>query len=703
MNNENNIEIIEKKIIFETLTANDLAKYTLVLFVLCFASYFIILSNDFTYDDHFFIQNNPYIKSVEGVYHSAFAPIKDNQAQPAPMEGNRGFNYRPVSMLLLYTIGKIFSIKPLYYHLFNILFHALNCLLIFLLALQLKLSRIVALITAVIFAVHPIHTDAVASAVGIQEEFVFFFGILGLIVLISELQYKYFIAPVLFFAALLSKENAPVLIALYIGVIVYLHITGKSSEQKSIVSVTGIMIAPMMIYFAIRYVVLKSFFRHPVLQNLILDNPLYQAGFSERILTSIYLIWKYLLLFIIPVNLSADYSFNSIPLIKSILDVRLIAAFIFLVLIIALFIYLLKWKRYMEALGMYIFFVSILPVSNLFFRSSFLFAERNSYLASLGLCLIAGSIIGYFIQQEKKNSKFAAYAFLVIVIIVMTGLTIARNKVWKNDYSLFSSVISVVPDNAKAQYNLGALHFTEGNFKKSLENFRKTSEIYPEFYSAHLGVIHSYYNLNDLSSAITYAEHAVKLFPKDENLYDFLAKLHKESGNIEQTKKVYQQGIETIENSFMLEHNLGVNYFNEGNYKEAQKYFMNALKLRESGSAHYYLGKCYMKQYKDKEALDEFIKALPVSSEFPDMLKYLSILNFNFGRYGDSAEFVLQYLKAAPEDAEGYAIGAKLSWKVDQDYQAARQLMEHALKYNPTICKTPEYIAVCVALGLPAS
>lgn len=700
MSNDN--DIAEKKLILNLIQPNDLAKYTIILAAICFACYFNILFNDFTYNDHTLIKDNKYIKSLGAVFKSVIEPAQAEKAKIGEIETFQGFIYRPMSFFIMFIIGKIFGISPLPFHLFNIIFHILNCTLVFLLCLRLKIKEKTSLLIASIFATHPIHTDAVSSAVGIQEELVFLFGLSAILILITKIPYKFIIAFLLFSATLFAKENGVIFAPIFIGIILYLYVNSEKEflQTKNLLKLSIIIILPLIIYFYMRYSILGSFIRYTPIPKLAIDNPLHEQNAFARILTSIFLFSKYLLMFILPVNLSADYSLNSIEIVKYISDLRFIASLIVMIIMIYLFIYLIKKNLYLFALGIFIFYVSLIPVSNLLFNAVMLFAEHNLYLPSLGLCIILGSILRYFLQSNSRSIQKGVYFITIIMILSMVIATFSRNTVWKDDMTLFSNVAKIYPNNARAQYNLGVLYYNQGKYSDAISHFTSAAKIHPILYNAYLGIIYSYSKSNNFAQAIGYATEALKIFPKDEQLYDLLAKLYKQSANPEKTKQIYIEAIEKTEKSYILNYNLAADYFSEGNYKEAEKYFKKAINANDNPKVHLLLGECYYKQHKDKEAIEEFNKILPFAKEYPEVIKYLIILYLNRGEYSKSEDLALTYIKLVPQDAEGYALASKISWKVYEEYKAARKYMEIAKSYDPNICKNIDYLTLCISLGL---
>lgn len=675
------------------------AKYAIFILLLVLFSYWNILSNGFTFDDHLLIESNPNITSIKNIYSIAFEPVKVQDIQSSPETTIRGLMYRPVSYIMFYLIGKFFSVTPFSFHLFNLIFHCLNSVLIYLMCIRLSFSSKSALFTAAIFAVHPVHTESVASAMSMPEEYMFFFGIMSFLFITSNIKWNYVIASVMFLAALLAKENAVIFIFVYIGLIAYLHITSHLEHKRYLPKIAAVLLVPLIIYFAMRYHVTGALLRGPAGSQLSLDNPLLQAPFTIRMLTSIYIIWKYLALCLCPVNLSADYSFGSIAPVSSASDPRFIFSVITLVIVLILFIFSGIKKRWPEMLGLYIFFISLLPVSNILFVGSAMMAERYLYLPSLGVCIILGYLAGACADSQKKYLSVAAYATVLLLIVIMIGLSMTRNKAWKDDAALFSSVLHVYPHNLKALNNLAAVHFRNGEYARAIPLYEQVIKMNPKHYLGHLRIVLSYYNLKQINNAIQTCQKAVKNFPRSDELYEILAELYEKTGNNKQALLTLKEGIIYIPDSYVLYFRIGEYFFINNDCKSAQDYFMNSLSIHDASNPHYYLAKCYYIQGKAKDALVEFSKSLGALQQHPDIMKYIVRINVENDSYAKAEKAAMDYIREFPQNAEAYASAAELYWRANNDFQLAHQYMQKALSLDSSLCAKNEYMKLCLTLG----
>lgn len=675
-------------------------RHLILLFIISSLSYCNIFWNEFTYDDHLVIENNPNIRAFDGILKITFKQIGISEWQQSDEAALRGWIYRPLSFFIFYLIGKIFSIQPLWYHLFSVIFHCFNTLLVYIVCKMLKMRAELSLISAGIFAAHPVHTEAVTSIMSMPEEFMFFFSMLSFIMFLSKTKHNLLYSSIFYAAAIFSKETAVILVIVYFILYLYSNYNNERIQinKKEMVKIALIFLMPVVIYFIMRRHVTGAFLRNPNFPQSIVDSPLLGATSKTRILTAIYALSQYLLLFFYPTNLCADYSYGAINLVTSIIEYRFLIALLILLIVIVLFIFLLLKRRYISAIGIAIFYIALFPLSNLMYVAGTIMAERYLYLPSFGLSIFVADSIGWInsiVNKKYKNIIFIVIALLIIVLVVST---IIRNRVWRNDFELFSDVVKKKPYNVKALYNLASLYNAKREFSSTIPLYQRMIQVYPTMPEAHASLIYAYYNSGRIKEAIETAYKATTILPKGEMFYDLLANLYIEVRMYNEAKNAYIMGIKNIPDSPFLYYNLAMLYYKEGNYKEASLYFSNALRYKDADDIHYYLGKCLFNLGEKNQALSEFIKSRRVANRFPEIYKYIAILSIELELYEQAAEAAEQFIYKFPQSADAYAVKALTIYSISKDINLARQYFDNAISMNPSLCTMKEYSTICDAL-----
>jgi tetratricopeptide (TPR) repeat protein len=404
--------------------------------------------------------------------------------------------YRPLttlSYLLNYALlGN--ADNPAGYHALNLILHLANVSLVYALG-NLIFGGLPALALAAIWGLHPLLTEGVTNIVG-RADLLAALGILmGLLCHIRALaqagwrRAAWLIALVLSQTlGLFSKENAAVLAALLLA---YDLIWSERSTWKRRIPSYAVLTLPFIAFFALRAQL------HMHLAVPFLKNPLVAADFWTARLTALQVIGRFLWLFVWPAGLSADYSFNSVPLFHwpptAWPDLEALLA---LALCLAAIALALRLRRENKPFSFFVlfFFIALAPTANLFLIIGSLMSERFLYLPAIGLTGCAIALAQRF--SRPSASKFSSaklqWALAGTVCLALGVRTYARNFDWHDETTLWTSVTTVNPNDALAHVNLGsALLEIPGRIPDAMSEYQKALRIYPDYADAHnnLGAI----------------------------------------------------------------------------------------------------------------------------------------------------------------------------------------------------------------------
>ena len=506
-------------------------RLTLILGIIAFLLYANTMSNGFALEDLTAITDNALVtKGISGIPSILTTPFHHGNAGSELKDDQ----YRPLS-LTVFAIEYQFSANdPRPGHLVNVLLFACCVMVLFKwLCALFPTQPLTAVLAALLFALHPIHTEVVANIKSCDELLCFLFGMLALYsfaqysstALISRL-----IAGAAFlFVSLLAKETTITFVVLVPLVLVA---AGKSSKKVIIQCAAATLLAATG-YLIIRYSVLSAWHVNNTSAVSFYENPLVAApSVNVRLATPIQVLGRYIVLLFVPWPLSCDYGFGAIPFSSFANPLVWLSAAIYGALAIFAIYRLMKKHRDPLTTSIIFFLVTIAVFSNIFILLGAEMAERFLFLPSAGFCLAIGYLASLLtgkaalpLQSALRNGRLLTV--LVPVCFVFAGLTITRNNEWKDSFTLFTTDSKRFPANGRLHYLAGneeaalvTAEGTEPDTKKvmlddAIADLGQSLQGYPAFLQAHNALVNLYLIAGNMDSAEVHGRAALLLQPND--------------------------------------------------------------------------------------------------------------------------------------------------------------------------------------------
>jgi tetratricopeptide (TPR) repeat protein len=521
--------------------------------VLAVLPYLNALRADFTFDDVGVIRDNAAVRALPAVNLLGYV------YQPGAL-------YRPLTMLT-YSANASVSAEPFGFHLVNVALHVLVSIAVLLLARQFLASPIAALAAAALFAVHPIHTEAVTGIVG-RAELLAALGVLAALLASARSlraaganrRLWLTLSLAAFAAALLAKENA----FTALGLLAVLHwwIEPRESLRRRLVVLLPYA-AVAVGYLALRVAVVGSL-ALPEVPDL-LDNPLAHVDTASRLRTATIVLWQYVDQLTVPLQLSADYSFNQIPVALSWGDARFLGAAV-LCTTLALATLLAARRAPLLAIAALFVVIPLALTANVLFAIGTIKAERLLYLPSVGWCLAAGWLLGCTAVRHRR----AAVGALVALLLVFGIRAALRNEQWRDDATLYTATLADAPASAKAHHNLAVALERAGRLDEAMAQFRRTLDIYPDYASAAFGIGCIYEAKGVDAGAVYWYERAVRTEPALARAHFRLGLLRVQTGEYDSAEAAFRTALASEPLSPMLLVNLSAVRLSQGDRWQAQ-------------------------------------------------------------------------------------------------------------------------------------
>jgi len=395
-------------------------------------------------DDLYIIVWNPLVHSIDGIWRAFASPY-----WPLDLGGKL---YRPLAVAS-YTLDGLVG-DAAWFHAMNLLWHAGAAVTVAALARRWA-GTTAALVAGLIFAVHPVHVEAIANVIGRAE----LMAAVGACLAVYAAVVKHSIgwSALALAAGLLGKENA----AVAPGLILWAWAVGLARPPRHrMLAFVGSWLAIAAGYVALRGAVLHPYARFLELAPVFVG----QSPVAVR-LTAVAALADVLRLLVFPLTLRVDYSPAERTIVTSVLDGRFLLGLGALVLWTGLLFAAWRHGRKVEAFGLGWIAIAFLPVANLIFPVGILLAERTLYLPSVGLALAAGAALA-----RLPPARLGAVA---AVLVLAGGIRSAlRVPVWHDDGALTLSILEDSPNSYRGPARMGGLYQSRGDAARAFAALR---------------------------------------------------------------------------------------------------------------------------------------------------------------------------------------------------------------------------------------
>ena len=572
----------------------------IVLAIVAIVFYGNTFNHDYALDDGLVIKENPYTKQgfagISDIFtKDAYSWYYEQAGAESKLTGGR---YRPLSIVTHAIEYEIFGPNPTVSHIVNVLLYALcGIVLLYLLhKFWLRKQPRLAFLTALLFLLLPIHSEAVANIKGRDELLSFLLLFLSLYLLFRNLKQVWAAAGV-FFLALLTKENG----ITFLAVIPVSLMLFRKETLKSAIQLTFPFLIAAVAYLAIRYMVVGF---GSGSMNDIMNDPFLYATPMQAFATKMVVLFKYLQLQVWPMPLSYDYGYATFAY-PTLSDPRAWLGILLHVGILAVGLW--AWKRNpILSFACLFYLLTLSIISNLVINIGATMGERLIFLSSFGFVLGIAWLVMQIYKALPKPTQMAWYLGFAVVALVAAGFrTIDRNKDWKSNRTLFTHDVQSVPNSIKANTAAGGEYvfsFLDNSdttqLYKALDYYQKAETLYPvrqDSFERKLFLYDNwcnqgwiYYNLGDIEQAeVPWAKaFDIKPFhPKILEYHKLLVNhyLRKASeiaqSDLEASLPYYEKAAAYGPKSVDAWYNLGGANYTAGHYVRAKQAFEHVLKI----------------------------------------------------------------------------------------------------------------------------
>jgi hypothetical protein len=489
------------------------------------------LSGQFIYDDKEIIVKNPLIRRLDQIpllFGTSY--WRTNIGEPKTAQGGL---YRPLTMVtfaLNYALGKL---NPAGYHAVNLLLHIGVVLVLWRLGLRFWMTPPAAGAAALLFAVLPVHVEAVSSVVGRSDVLAAFFVLLAWFLVMRSSEWgPVCLGGACFTLALFSKDSAAALLPVLI--VSDLALSSKTYKE-TVPERTRVWIVYGGVLFL--YLEWRSLILGKVLSVGAVPYFTSQSGLVVLLTMSKFVFQHYLKPLVLGIGFCVDYTRPSLP------DVGLrdpagwLCAMVLIGSIGYAFYSAVAYRSRM-ALCVLIFFALLSPVMNVVARLEVIGAERFLYLPSIGFCLALGLLFEQ-VRVGQAPHLLGSYLLLVVLCLWYGWNTFERNKVWQTEESMWQTTVLDAPNSPRSWNGLGIVLMNQNRYDYALRDFKKALSLNPMVLDAYRNIAECYFYKGDYLQSKQVFSALHRVIPYDRDVLLYLAALHEKEQDFRSAALTY--------------------------------------------------------------------------------------------------------------------------------------------------------------------
>lgn len=545
--------------------------------------------------------------------------------------------YIPVTLLSYQFNYLVASLNGGFYHFTNLVLHALNGALVSYLAFLLLGRKRIALACGIFFVLHPLNTEAAVWLSGrkdlLSSTFYLATMCLYLRYLYSGHQKFWFAALGLFVIGLLSKVS---ILTLPVAILLLQTFVG---QKKIWTRWTALNIAPFVALSAV-FAVIAALGKERVIGSSTIMETFLMAGKSSAF---------FLQKFFMPTDLSPIYPYmKSITLSSPDFYIPLI---IVVVLDICILISL-KWTKWIAVYSL-LFFITLVPSFLNFHKGTMVFfaVDRYMYLPMVWLIVLIG--VGFAVLEDRPLHRTTRQILAVVIgiIVAMFGvISMKQTKLWANDETLFSHVLTLYPASVSARTSLAAVYRTQGRELDEVTVLEEGLRISKDV-AYYLGIGSVAARQGKLEAAETLYGQARILDPTHPEPFFFLGALEEQRGNPEKAEGYYKEALRFDESYVAAYNNLGAIYLDQNKLPEAEAMFSAAVDWNPNFMEGLYnLFQVLEMQKKSDEAFPYLEKAYKLNPDHPDILIAIAYRYSERGQKSKAISILRHLLVIDPEN-----------------------------------------------------
>ena len=616
----------------------------LALCTIVAVSFYPALFAGFVMDDNIFA-DSPVIQSWSGIWDIWFSPADIEK------EGH----YWPVTYTSFWLEDRLWGITPFGTHLVNVLLYMANVLLLWWLLRLLSVPG--AWAVAAVFAVHPMHVESVAWAIGRKDLLSGVFYVAAALCWIRSMdglsdtrdrrpdsvrvtRPGLYLAALGFFAAAMLSKTVAVTLPVALVIVLWW-------KQGRVTWPDAWRIVPFFLLGLFIGTADLTHYQSP-------RDFSFEYGFLDRVLIAAQALWFYVGKLVWPTDLAIIYPLWDIDIVDPIAWGYVIAS-----VAVAALLWFGRHRLGRGPLAGALFFVvtlsPVLGFMNFGYMSYSLVAERYAYLAGIGVMavLVGAAARGAF--RLPASLKIGALGALVAVLSVLGKLAWDQSGVYRDRITFYNHIISFNQGSTSVYRNLANALNEAGRPAEGLDASNMAIELRPRSANAHNTRGVALFSLGRLDEAAQSFRHALELDASHKTAHQNMAETRRRQGHFLESIEWYRTVLD-LDPEFAAAHaGMGLALFELGQYGRAVESLQEAVSLNPRAlpiSAHHFLAEALYKQQRDEEAIERYRVVTELDPEHAAAHAGIGYASYRSQRYEDAVTSLQRSVSLKPESPD---------------------------------------------------
>ena len=522
--------------------------------LLVFIAYGPALNGKFIWDDYLLVKDNTLVTRLASI-----PSFFSGEVSSRP-EGHTAF-YRPLQMASYALDDRIWGLNPFGFHLGNILSHIFVAAALYGFIFFLFGRRTLAFLSALLFAVHPLHSEVVSYISGRADALAALFILLTLLFSLLEGPPPWALSLIVslsYAVALCSKEYS--LITPFLFLLTNAVRKKRPQDRKFLFPFLSLLFLSLF-YIFLRLAVLK-----------IPSSVVAPSTLLSRLPGACAALGSYVKLLLWPFGLHMEYGLRSFRFTDP-------PAVLGMICLCAMIFFIFKNRKdsnqKVAVFSTAWFLIALLPVLNLYPINAYM-AEHWLYVPSIGFFLILARGL-VWLQDSKKGKKIGLIAACFLVFSY-SFLTIRQSGYWMNPVGFAEKTLQYTPQSWRLYNEIGTEYLQAGNNLKAVEAFQKAVSLNPAAVGIYRNLGQAYFSLGRADNALASYESALKIKPDDAQTYFELGTLYSRMGHKEQARAANAKALALNPRHIQASYNQGIYLAEQGEEEKAAEIFKHVIR-----------------------------------------------------------------------------------------------------------------------------